>query len=428
MGARQALVLLALVSLVTPDLGVAQAEQPGPLTVDDLVGLALSQNPELRAVRTEVEAAKGRLRQAGFRPNPMLELNGSRNVTATDNSQSINLSWPLDLGGRLPARLAVAERELAVKQVQVEDRERRVAADIRMKAGELFTAQRDLRITDELLAANRENQRLVSLRVREGAAPPLDESLLTVEITRLDAQRAIRAGRVETARLQLAPLIGASPAAPLEAIGDLDRLPAVPELERALEQALAQRADLRMAAFEERLALARVDKERAEGRYDASLMLGYQRQDTGFDLMGMNGAGRFKPIQDVFHMLMFGVQITLPVRHQNQGNVAAASAEAEGAARRREAMELMVRQEVAAAYAQRAAAVRAADIYATQVLETARRNFDVVRQTYDLGRVSLLEVIAERRRLIDLEMGYTESLKQRWDAVVEIQRVVGHVR
>lgn len=420
--------VVTLLSLGAFWLGVAQAQSPAAFTVDDLVARGLAENPDLRAARTEVQAAKGRLLQAGFRPNPMLDLSGSRSVTGPDNSQTLGISWPLDLGGRRDARVAVAARELATKEVQVADRGRRLAAEIRMKAGELFAAQRDLRITDDLLTATRESQRLVSQRVREGATPALDESLLTVEITRLEAQRAMRSGRVESLRVQLAPLIGASPSVPFEVSGTLEAQPTLPDRESALRQALEQRADLRMAALEEDAARARVDKERAEGRYDASLVLGYQRQSTGFDLMGMTGDGRFKPIEDVFHMLMFGLSITLPVRHQNQGNIAAAQAEVEGTQRRREAADLMVRQEVVSAYAQYEAVTRAADIYATRVLETARRNFAVVRQTYELGRVGLLDVIADQRRLIDLEMGYTEVLKQRWDSVVEIQRAVGLAR
>ena len=55
----------------------------------------------------------------------------------------------------------------------------------------------------------------------------------------------------------------------------------------------------------------------------------------------------------------------------------------------------------------------------------ARRNLDVVRQTYGLGRTSLLDVVAEKRRYVDIENGYTDVLKQVYDAVVEIQRSVG---
>ena len=37
----------------------------------------------------------------------------------------------------------------------------------------------------------------------------------------------------------------------------------------------------------------------------------------------------------------------------------------------------------------------------------------------------LLDVIAEQRRYIEVEMGYTEALKQVYDAAVEIERAVG---
>ena len=143
--------------------------------------------------------------------------------------------------------------------------------------------------------------------------------------------------------------------------------------------------------------------------------------------MAFNSAGRLKPIQDVFHYVTIGISITLPVRNRNQGAIAAARADLQGGQRRREAVDLLVRQEVATAYAQYEAAARASDIYATQVLAMARRNFDVVRQSYQLGRGSLLDVIAEQRRLIELGMRYTDTVKQRWDAAVDIQRAVGRV-
>jgi len=405
----------------------AQVPASGPLAVDELVVRGLAENPELRAARTEGEAAKGRLRQAGFRPNPMLDLSGTQNVTGPDNMQMIGLSWPLDLGGRKDARVSVAEQELVVKQAQVADRARRLAADIQLKAGEVLAAARNLKVTGDLIAENRKTQKLIGRRVAEGAAPALDEQLLLVEITRLEAQRAGQAGRLESLRFQLMPLIGASPGAPLEISETIERAFGLPERAQAVTRALEQRPDLRMAQLEERLAAARVDKERAEGRYDASLFAQYQRQDTGFDLMGMDAAGRSRPIQDVFHMVTFGVSILLPIRQQNQGNIAAARADLEGAQRRREAADLVVRQEVASAYAQYDGAERAGDIYARQVLSTARRNFGIVRQSYELGRGSLLDVIAEQRRLIELEMGYTDVLKQRWDAAVDVRRAVGSV-
>ena len=86
---------------------------------------------------------------------------------------------------------------------------------------------------------------------------------------------------------------------------------------------------------------------------------------------------------------------------------------------------LTIRQEVTAAFTQHDAAQRALEIYTQGVREVARQNLGVVRQTYTLGRATLLDVIAEQRRYIDVETGYTDVLKQVYDAAVDIERAVG---
>ena len=72
---------------------------------------------------------------------------------------------------------------------------------------------------------------------------------------------------------------------------------------------------------------------------------------------------------------------------------------------------LVVGLEVASAFVQRAAAERSLRLYEEGVRAVAARNLEVVRQTYALGRATLLEVIAEQRRYIEIEVGYTEALK-----------------
>ena len=69
------------------------------------------------------------------------------------------------------------------------------------------------------------------------------------------------------------------------------------------------------------MAEAMIQKEKADGRWDASVNVGYMRQDFGYDLRGLTASGSTQPIQDVFHYVGAGVSITLPVRNQNQGTL-----------------------------------------------------------------------------------------------------------
>lgn len=419
------LIAVVVVALVSGRTSHAQPQPvTGAFTADELVARALADNPDLRAVRAEVEAARGRLLQAGLRPNPMLELGGQK-ALSPDNNIMVGVTLPLDLNRRKEGRVGVADRELEMKVAQVMDRERRLRADVRMKAADVLAARRDLEVTDDLLRVNREALALIGERVRRGAAPPLEESLLLVEVNRLEAKRRLLESQVEVFALQLRVLVGLPVEVPLSVKGDLSQPPPTPDRPSAINRALERRPDLQVARADAATARARILKEEAEGRWDASISVNYQRQDFGFGLNGLTDRGGTRPIQDVFHYFGGAVSITLPVRNQNQGNVAAARADATAADRRLELAILITRQEVESAFTQYEAARRSLEIYARGVRDVARQNLDVVRKTYDLGRGSLLDVIAEQRRYIEIEMGYTESLKQLYNTGVEIERAVG---
>jgi cobalt-zinc-cadmium efflux system outer membrane protein len=418
------MVVLVVGSLLQVTVSAAQPRLASALTVDEVVARAIADAPELRAARAEIDAAAGRLRQAGLRPNPMLDVGGQK-ALGPDNNLNVGVSVPLDLNGRKEGRIGVAERELDMKRAQLADRERRLRADVRMKAAELLAVRRNLAVAEQLLDVNRGALRLVEERVRQGATPALEENLMLVEVNRLDASRQLLASRVEVAGLQLQALAGMPADAPLSLGDELRPPPLSADRVEGLKRALARRADLDVGRAHVARARAMIRKEEAEGRWDASVNVGYQRQDFGFNLNGLTAAGQTRPIQDVFHYFGGGVSIILPVRNRNQGNIAAARAEAEAAERRQEFLLLTVRQEVNAAFAQYEAAQRSLDIFERGVRDVARRNLDVVRETYPLGRSSLLDVIAEQRRYIEIENGYTDALKQVYDASIDIERAIG---
>src|SRR4030095_10791824 len=116
------------------------------------------------------------------------------------------------------------------------------------------------------------------------------------------------------------------------------------------------------------MARARIQKEEAEGRWDASVNVGYQRQEIGFGLSGITDRGGARPLQDTLHMVRRGPTNTLPTRHRTGGDVNAAEAETRAAERRREFLELVVREEVTAAFSQYEAARRSLDTSSRRLL------------------------------------------------------------
>ena len=400
-------------------------DQTNGMTADDAVRYALAHNAELEAGRKEIEAAKALVKQARLRANPMLDLEGKRQVPpGRDNTMMAGVTLPLELNGRVPTRVAVAEREVEVREREFANRQRLLAGEVRMKFGEALSAALKLSFTDQLIEANQKSFDLIAARVNEGATPPLEQNMALVELNRLKSMRETAAGKVEVALLELRNLIGITPEEPLRVRGDFDHLiDQLTPVAEATVQALHERPDVQGFRAMENLAEARIEQARAEGRWDASITAGYERMNSSFPVFGVNDKGGLQPVQDVFHFLKAGISINLPVRNKNQGAIEAAVAESEAAKSRREFAELTVRREVASAYAQYDRAVKAEEIFRVGVLDAAKANLDVVRQTYELGSKSLLDYIAEQRRFIELENDFIDAQLAVYNARVEILRL-----
>jgi cobalt-zinc-cadmium efflux system outer membrane protein len=411
---------------LVPTRAVAKYADPQTgLTIDQAVAYALEHNGELLASRKEIDAASALVKQAAFRANPKVDASVSKTIIGTDNNITLNGMLPLELGGRRPARIRVAARELEMRRQDVTNRERLLAADVRVKFGEALAAITKLGLDEDLIATSQRSYNLVAARVTEGGTAPLEQNMVLVELNRLRSTREMAEGKAQIEMLELRNLIGMSPEEPLRLRGDFnDVIAPLPPLTNSTELALSERPDLKLAKAAESFAEARIDQARAEGRLDASLTAGYQRMDSSYPLNGINDAGQQSPIRSTFHYFTVGVSLELPVRNKNQGAIEAAVAEAEGAKRRREFLELTVRREVASAYAQYNSTARAAEIFRVGVKDQANANLDVVRQTYELGSKTLIDYLGEQRRFIDLQNGYIDALLDTFKARVEVERSI----
>lgn len=397
--------------------------------LDAAIARAVAQEPSLRAVRADVEVARAQRQQAELRPNPMLNVERRDEPGGTDALTTIGVEWPLDLFRR-SGRIQTADRSVAVAQFGAEDRERILVADVRMQYGAAVAAVRELVVAEELVTAAERQLDLVRARVEAGSTPPLDRDLLDVEVRRLDAARLVAIGRVEVALVGLKRLLGMPPTEPLQVRDSLDTLIASIGIEPSGVRGVTPdgRSDVREADARVALADALIDQAHREGRADVSVFGSYMRMDSGFPQQGIGPAGALERVRGRFNYVAVGATVSLPLLNRNQGQVAAAQAERLGAEARREAIDLAARAEVAAAQARDAQAQRAVQIYAGGVRDLARRNLDVVRQTFDLGRATVFDVLAEQRRWLEIEQGYTAAAREAWEARVALTRARGEAK
>jgi len=432
MSTRLAVVALAAslsLAVVTDAQTVTRFRDPSSgVSLEQAVAQALEHEPALRAARTLEEEARGMRVQAGLRPNPTVSFARHQEPAGTDSQTRVDVQWPLDLF-RKTGRVHVAEREIAAVQHATEDRERSLAAEVRLKYGEVAVAVRELSVSGELVAATRRQLDLVSARVEQGATPTIDRDMLRVELQRMESDRVLHTGRAEQALIELKRLLGLAPDAPLTLSENIEQL-----VERdttvstGAGSVVGERPDVREAETRLQAAEARIDQARRDGKFDVSLFGMYMRADAGFPQRAFGPQNDLERVRGVFHYVAGGAMVTVPLRDRNQGAAAAAEARRSGAAATLEATRLTAQAEVAAARALDARATQAVASYNAETRALSKQNLDVVRQTYELGRLTLFDVLAEQRRYLDVERAYTNALREAHEARQALRRALGEVR
>ena len=391
----------------------------------DLVARALALNPTLTADRQEIAMAEGGVAQARLRKNPSLSFGGLKEVNGEDNRFSIGGAIPLELFGRRARRTEVAERKLDFTRDTFADRQRLLAGEVRMRFGETLAAVRNLVFAEQLLQANRDFLKLMEDRVREGAAAPLDAEEVRVEVNRIEALRIDYQTKAEIALLRLKEAAGIQPEEHLRLKGSLEQEPLSLDLSQLLQMAISHRPDLAAQRANEAMAAADLRHQQAEAKPDASFSATYERPDSGFAQRAFDPAGNLRPIRQTFNYAVFGLEINLPLFNRNQGAIVAATATVKSAQSRIAATDLALRHEVTQNLARSDGAQARVAVYRSGVRDQAARNLDVVRQAYGYGRLRLLDVIAEQRRYIEIETGYTDVLLDAYAARIALEQAVG---
>ncbi len=394
-------------------------------TADEAVRIALENNGEIRALRDDLEATRAQIKQAELKANPRLMIGGSIQPFGSMNGEMAQLTLPLELGGRRRARIDVAKNQFKVREATLSNSERQLAAEVRLKFGESLALIEKLKFLEELVANVEQGYKLISAKVVEGSNAPLEQNMSLVEFNRVRSMREMAVANVEIKLLELRNVLGLEAIEPLRLQGDFENLfDRLPPLGAANEQALLRRPDLESLRLSLGLGNAMLEQARSEGRIDAGVSLGYQRMTRMMPQVVNQNPVELDSRVVGESFITFGVELMLPVRNKNQGNIESSSLEISATEKRLEFGELTVRREVAAAYARFEGAARALAIYQVGVRNQAKQNLNVIWQTYEFGDKDLLDYIGEERRYLELENALIDAQLEVYQARIEIYRAM----
>ena len=372
----------------------------------------------------EVEKAKARLTQAGLRSNPTLEFEQSTGRlvgSPGDRETSVGFSVPIDIYGQRARRIDLAKAEITLKEAEIVARQRELSGQIFATYTEALAALRELQILDELLDLDTDTVKFVQIRVNEGDRPPLELNLLQTEVERLRARRVLVEGKLQAAISGLKFYAGVPNEEPLKLREEISTasMPMLPTtLETSVSVGLKNRPEIRLAELDEQLATAGLRLIRAQSRPDFTGFTRYTQGRAGFD----DPRGAYFQSD---RSLTFGVAIGLPIFNRNQGAKAEGEISIRQAKERRRFAEAIIKNQVTTAFQRIEAARRSLAILETAVLPRSRENIATIRQVYQIGDLTITDLIAEQKKLLDANRDLTDTLTERYRAQADLFIALG---
>jgi outer membrane protein, heavy metal efflux system len=387
-----------------------------PVSLAALLQEALEKNPELAALRAQVDVVRQRPVQQRFLDAPMAEAQvwqwpfNSINPADT-NMYMFMVTQDLPGRGKRQLRANVDEKDVALAESDIAIRARDVVNQVKQAYAALFIARKAIQVhldSVELLRqiADVSQAKYITGRIsqQDVLKPVLELSRLHTDIIMFDEQ-----AKLATARLNvLLNRMPETPIGPLIEPQEQTVLPATADLQRL---ALERQPELQRAHTEVERAEAALASVRSDYKPDFSVQGGYMLMPRMTDAW------------------MGRVAIRWPKAPWSRGRIDARVAEQtaaiQAAKARTQVTENMVRLAVQEAYVRAKSAQDRAVLLRTTIRPQSQQTLDVSRVAYQTDRVDFQALIDNQRVLLDVNLDYFRALSDFTQALADLERAVG---
>lgn len=386
------------------------------MTPEALVRQALAQNPELNFYVTEITAAKGSLKTAGTIRN--LELNtqagykGTRdysgNTLGEGATWSVSVQQTFEYPGRIALRKAIAQRDVDLAGLHLEQFRRTLAARVRSLAYSVLIAEEKSAAAREVSERLDDLSKVLAQREQAGVTPILETRIIEANALTLRRQERDAALAVKTALLELNQLRGQPANTPIRVSGGGFEF-ASTSLPALLGAARTNAFDIRIRQAELAQQGFKVALSKNE-RYPAVAVGPFYSQENATD-----------------RELRAGIEfsVPLPFWDRNAGNIRTTQARQHQA----EASLLTMEREVERRVAQAAATYQAKrdeiEKWQTETIAKFRETAELADRNYRLGGVPISTYVETQKQYLEVIAAVHDMKKEALQAAQELEILTG---
>ncbi|MCZ6807188.1 MAG: TolC family protein [Deltaproteobacteria bacterium] len=392
--------------------------------LEAIVAEAIQNNLNLRAAVAKVDAAAGFATQAGAELKPAIGVGGqalnrdgfsSGDPYVTSTGVSLNVSWELDIWGRVRAQAQAGQAAFEAAQYELEWAYQSIAAQTAKTWFLVTEAQLQERLAEEALGLYERTVELVEVKFDVGQVTQKELSLARANVaTGQVALRQARRGRQQAARA-LELILGRYPAADIE--GAIDLVATPPPIPVGVPSELLERRPDMLAA--ERAVAAeflQLESARAARLPRIGLTAGTGNSSTDLNDVLQLGSGYWSVGANFFAPIYQGGALQAQVEIETAGqetalaNYGMAALKAFGEVEQGLDNETLLREQEA---------------YLDVAVREASEALRIAQDQFDVGRVDLLSVLQQQGQVLAARVQLLNIRDQRLQQRVDLHLAVG---
>ena len=426
---------------------VASAQQKLELTLDEAVGIALSDNPTIKVANLEIERYDYVRKQALSSLMPQVDASAQYALALRRQEMAQNLSFggknTFNVAGNvsLPLFVPSVYRQLKMTRTQMEmavesARANRIdlIAAVRASYYSILLAEQSLSVLEEAALTTDRVVKNTKDLYDNGLAAEYDYITAKVQRSNLDPQILQLKNGVEMAKLQLKMYLSIPEEVEVEVIGSLDNFKDMVLLGTDYEADIADNTtiktlDLQLELLDHQEKLIQTTRMPTVAAFGQISLIGQERSDLGGLLGGMGGGTTTTTEQSKFwwqYPISIGAQINIPifaglkktnqlreVRNQREQLRLQRSYAEEG-------VRLQVQQSINTLLTARSMMLSNGET----VLQ-AEKAYEISLTRYEAGAGTILELNSAQLSLTQAQLSYSQSIYDYLAAYAEYEKALG---
>ena len=397
----------ALALLAVSAAAYAQTPASAPMTLQQVLRIALAKNPSLLSAARNLDATKAEEITAGLRANPTFTLSGANTTLPANNPSSPytyvgNVSRLFERGHKRHWRLAVAHATTDVTRSQYRDLKRQTVLQVKDAFTDMLAAKAALQVARNNLDSYRKTVALSKVRAQAGDISKTDYERIDLQLAEFESDYEGAKVNLVQASDSLQLLMGIEKPSPgFDIAGSLQPPSLATTLPQLEQDALSHRPDYLAARQSVTLAHANVKMADAYGTVDPTLGAEYER------------IGVYNSV---------GFQISVPVRifDRNQGEKQRTRFAAQSARFAEVAARNQVLNDVDQAWAAYQSAVALAARYNNHYVAESDQVRSNLEFSYRHGGATLLDYLDALRDYRQIHLDALTANQQVWLSIHQL--------